>query len=89
MTGSRAHDLHAQIATLLAGETLGDSAQAVTLTLAGIAMIACNKPEQAGPFLQTLAADAARVTEGNWAMKPALDAQIAAVNAAAKSKLPN
>lgn len=89
MVSRRAYELHAQLGLLMSGERLGDSVHAVTLTLAGMAIIAADTPEQAEAFLRQVANDAARVTASSWAMKPTIDAQVAAVAAAANSDKPN
>lgn len=89
MISPRAYELHAQLGLLMSGEKLGDSVHAVTLTLAGMAIIAADTPEQADAFLRRVANDASRITASNWAMKPTIDAQVAAVTAAASSDKPN
>lgn len=89
MISPRAYELHAQLGLLLSGERLGDSVQAATLTLAGMAIVAADTPEQAEAFLREVANNAGRITASNWAMKPTIDAQVAAVTAAAKTEKPN
>jgi len=89
MVSQRAYELHAQLGLLLSGERLGDSVHAVTLTLAGMAIVAADTPEQAEAFLRRVASDAAAITASNWALKPAIDAQVAAVTTAANSDKPN
>lgn len=88
MMSPRAYELHAQLGLLMSGEKLGDSVHAVTLTLAGMAIIAADTPEQTEAFLREVANNAGRITASNWAMKPTIDAQVAAV-AAAHSDKPN
>lgn len=89
MISPRAYELHAQLGLLMSGEKLGDSVHAVTLTLAGMAIVAADTPEQAEAFLREVANNAGRITASNWAMKPTIDAQVAAVTAAANSDKPN
>lgn len=89
MTSARAYELHAQLGLLLSGERLDDSVHATTLTLAGMAIVAADTPEEAKAFLRKVANDAARVTASNWVMKPTIDAQVAAVTAAANTDKPN
>ncbi|OAM73738.1 hypothetical protein [Devosia elaeis] len=89
MISPRAYELHAQLGLLLSGARLGDSVHAATLTLAGMAIVAADTPEEAEIFLRKVAADAARVVASNWAMKPTIDAQVAAATAAANSEKPN
>lgn len=89
MISPRAYELHAQLGTLMSGERLSDSVHAVTLTLAGMAIVAADTPEQAEAFLREVANNAGRITASNWAMKPTIDAQVAAITAAANSDKPN
>lgn len=85
MISRRAYELHAKLGLLMSGERLDDSVHAVTLTLAGMAIVAADTPEQAEAFLREMANSAGRITASNWAMKPAIDAQVAALAATANS----